>query len=40
MVVTLEPGLYVPSIGGIRVENDFLITEEEPISINKFPLDL
>jgi Xaa-Pro dipeptidase len=40
MVVTLEPGLYVPGKGGIRVENDFLVTEEEPMTINKFPLDL
>jgi Xaa-Pro aminopeptidase len=40
MVGTLEPGLYVPGKGGIGVENDFLVTEEEPMTINKFPLDL
>ena len=28
MVVTLEPGLYDLSIGGCRLENDILITEE------------
>jgi len=28
MVVTLEPGLYDPSIGGCRLENDILITPE------------
>ena len=28
MVVTLEPGLYDPEIGGTRLENDVLITEE------------
>ncbi len=27
MVVTLEPGLYDPKIGGCRLENDILITE-------------
>lgn len=27
MVVTLEPGLYSPTIGGCRLENDVLITE-------------
>lgn len=27
MVVTLEPGLYDPEIGGCRLENDVLITE-------------
>ncbi len=28
MIVTLEPGLYDPQIGGVRLENDVLITEE------------
>jgi Xaa-Pro dipeptidase len=27
MIVTLEPGLYDPAIGGCRLENDILITE-------------
>jgi Xaa-Pro aminopeptidase len=26
-VVTLEPGLYVPGVGGIRIENNYLITD-------------
>jgi Xaa-Pro dipeptidase len=26
-IVTLEPGLYVPNVGGIRIENNYLITE-------------
>jgi Xaa-Pro aminopeptidase len=26
-VVTLEPGLYVPGIGGIRIEHNYLVTE-------------
>ncbi|MCX7011941.1 MAG: M24 family metallopeptidase, partial [Candidatus Sumerlaeota bacterium] len=26
-VVTLEPGLYDPQAGGIRIENNYLITE-------------
>ena len=28
MIVTLEPGLYDPELGGCRYENDILITEE------------
>ena len=26
-VVTLEPGLYVPGVGGIRIENNYLVTK-------------
>jgi Xaa-Pro aminopeptidase len=26
-VVTLEPGLYVPDVGGIRIENNYLVTD-------------
>ena len=28
MIVTLEPGLYDKDLGGVRLENDVLITEE------------
>lgn len=30
MVFTLEPGLYHPRFGGVRLENDFLMTERGP----------
>ncbi len=28
MIVTLEPGLYDPELGGVRLENDVLITDD------------
>ncbi|MDR3274383.1 MAG: M24 family metallopeptidase [Puniceicoccales bacterium] len=33
-VVTLEPGLYYPEIGGVRIEDDFLITDKSSIKLS------
>jgi len=40
MVVSAEPGLYVPDFGGYRVSDTVLIKSEGPESLTKYPRDL
>jgi len=37
MVFTVEPGIYLPGHGGIRVEDDMLVTETGGESLTTFP---
>ncbi|MCZ2340674.1 MAG: Xaa-Pro peptidase family protein [Bacteroidales bacterium] len=39
MVITLEPGVYIPGWGGIRIEDDFLITKDGTIRLSTLPHD-
>jgi Xaa-Pro dipeptidase len=40
MVLTIEPGLYRSGVGGIRLEDDVLVTEGEPELLCRLPLEL
>lgn len=40
MVVTVEPGIYIPNVGGCRIEDDIVITTEGNKSLNKAPKQL
>lgn len=37
MFVTIEPGIYISGVGGIRLENTYEITEHGPKSLQKTP---
>ncbi|MBS0621669.1 MAG: aminopeptidase P family protein [Verrucomicrobia bacterium] len=38
MVITVEPGIYLPQVGGVRLEDTFLITQGECESLTCRPL--
>jgi len=40
MVFTVEPGIYLPGRGGVRVEDNVLVTVEGGESLSTFPRDL
>lgn len=40
MVITIEPGIYIPDWGGVRIEDDILVTKEGSEVITLAPRDL
>ena len=39
-VWTIEPGVYIEGFGGMRIEDDIVITEGEPLILTEFPKEL
>jgi Xaa-Pro dipeptidase len=40
MVYTIEPGIYVPNVAGVRIEDDILVTKNGVEILTKFPKEL
>jgi Xaa-Pro dipeptidase len=40
MCYTIEPGIYIPSIGGVRIEDDIFITKNGPEVLTAYPKEL
>ncbi|MBL8746254.1 MAG: aminopeptidase P family protein, partial [Phycisphaerae bacterium] len=40
MVITIEPGVYLPGVGGVRIEDDILVTDRGARNLCSLPKDL
>lgn len=40
MVVTIEPGVYIPGVGGVRIEDDYVVTHRGGENLCSLPKDL
>ncbi len=40
MSYTIEPGIYVPEIGGVRIEDDVFITSNGATTLTEFMKEL
>jgi Xaa-Pro aminopeptidase len=39
-VITIEPGIYLPGVGGVRIEDLAVVREHGVELLNAFPKDL
>ncbi|MCK4871461.1 MAG: aminopeptidase P family protein [Phycisphaerales bacterium] len=39
MLITVEPGIYLPGVGGVRIEDDVLVTQRGHKVLSNFPKD-
>lgn len=40
MVFTVEPGIYIPGLGGVRIEDDIAVTKDGRIVLTRYPKEL
>ena len=40
MVITVEPGIYIPGYAGVRIEDDLVITKDGSRSLTTLPKEL
>jgi Xaa-Pro dipeptidase len=40
MVFTIEPGIYIPGVGGVRIEDDLALTDDGCVVLTAFPREL
>jgi Xaa-Pro dipeptidase len=39
-IICIEPGIYIPSWGGMRIEQAYYIAEDGPISLSEYPFEI